>query len=468
MPVNPEFVPLDTAKTWAKRLQRTSKTQTPDSPWPLTRCQLAVAQMLGFEHWHALSKALTVAIDAKQALKPMPAKPVIAQLPSNPQDWGAFWHATIKEADGLSEIHIETRTTHSTLRLRLHGQLILVAQGSERDAAEGLASILPKDLGQQFLADMGLTSTAARPLPNKQPCGYVRTTVHLEGAGVKGQMTWLPVYPQGWDAVIQLQDLTLADYTLADMNLPEQVTSQLANVAKRTQNSAGMVFCGSAGTGKTRLMQAVVSQFTHEHAPVKGYVLGDPPEFRIPHLKAIPVGRREPEDLNENNPGGGWQRATHSAMRGDPDVLVIGEVRDEHSAKAMFQAMDSGIATFTTLHSTSGGVIERLKAFDDRGNWAQRLAGWAHTRLLGLLCPECSLHCGKPGRERKKGKGCAHCGFVGLTGRQLVVDVWEMDNGTPTQASCMLSQARELVRQGLVDRESAIDALGPLEGPKAR
>lgn len=357
MPVNPEFVPLATAKTWAKRLQRTSKTQTPDAPWPLTRCQLAVAQMLGFEHWHALSKALTVAIDPKQSPKSMPARPVIAQLPSN---------------------------------------------------------------------------------------------------------------PQGWDAVIELQDQTPADYTLADMSLPEQVSAQLTSVVKRTRNGAGMVFCGGRGTGKTRLMQAVVNQFTHEHAPVKGHVLGDPPEFLIPHMKSIPVVRREPEDRNENNPGGAWQRATHSAMRGDPDVLVIGEVRDEHSAKAMFQAMDSGIATFTTLHSTSGGVIERLKVFDDRGNWAQRLAGWAHTRLLGLLCPECSIHCGKPGRERKKGHGCSHCGFVGLTGRQLVVDVWEMNNGTPTQVSCMLSQARELVKQGLVDRDSAIDALGPLEGPKAR
>ena len=59
MPVPAHIVPLDTAKTWAKRLAKTSKTLTPDTPLKLTQCQLAVAQMLGYEHWHALQTHLS-------------------------------------------------------------------------------------------------------------------------------------------------------------------------------------------------------------------------------------------------------------------------------------------------------------------------------------------------------------------------------------------------------------------------
>lgn len=62
MPVSAAHVPLDTAKAWAKRLARTSKTLTPQAAWPLARCQLAVAQMLGYEHWHALNQALALPV----------------------------------------------------------------------------------------------------------------------------------------------------------------------------------------------------------------------------------------------------------------------------------------------------------------------------------------------------------------------------------------------------------------------
>lgn len=63
--------------------------------------------------------------------------------------------------------------------------------------------------------------------------------------------------------------------------------------------------------------------------------------------------------------------------------------------------------------------------------------------------------------ERKQGKGCGHCGFVGLIGRQLVVDVWEVNDGVPVKVACKLEQGRALVDQGLVARETVVDAFGP-------
>ena len=116
MPVLPQQVPLSTAKSWAKRLQLTSKTQTPQHAWPLSRCQLAVAQMLGFEHWHALSKALATPPTLPQSLSHQ--FPQLLDFPKTQGGWEQFWK-TVCHYHGMVDIHICCLLPCSSADLRI-------------------------------------------------------------------------------------------------------------------------------------------------------------------------------------------------------------------------------------------------------------------------------------------------------------------------------------------------------------
>lgn len=112
-------------------------------------------------------------------------------------------------------------------------------------------------------------------------------------------------------------------------------------------------------------------------------------------------------------------------------------------------------------------MINDLQALDSTQKWEQMISGWVDIILLPLLCSECSLHCSNPGRERKRGGGCGHCryrGLSGLSGHVPVFDVWEIRDGKLAHISCMKNQARRLIAGGVVDRETAEGIIGRLDG----
>lgn len=460
MPVQADHVPLDTAKTWAKRLSRVSKTTNPKDPWPLSRCQLAVATMLGYDHWHALNQALSEA-PAQAKGSNILSKMVLSEqetlalrhrmgvdIPQTENGWKQYWTQLLDIEGRGGDIHVEVRKEIATIRLRVLGQLVVLATLSAKQVMKGLGAILEAPHGADELNLLG---------PHKD---FVKGNLKLKNShGLQPTFVSLPVYPGDWDMVLRAKPAGNTEYQLEDIALPPAVLANLRRVC--SFKSGVFYFTGSVGTGRTELMMRVVNDRTshskHLGEP-KLYCVEDPSEYRLPKVSSVPVIREKGEQLVDAH-----VRAIQGAMRAAPDILVVGETRDRFTAEGVFKASASDIAVFSTCVSSGANIAERM---DDFGITADRYAqygrGWACTRLLPLLCPKCSIEEQDRKNYRSRGPGCDRCAQIGVIGRQLVIDLWEVKKGVPFRIEYMSDQARGLVRNGLVAQDDAEELLGPL------
>lgn len=256
---------------------------------------------------------------------------------------------------------------------------------------------------------------------------------------------------------------------------------------------------GPTGSGKSTTLQRILGAIHLESRGKKNIItVEDPPEYGIPGAVQTPVTNAETEEERSR----AFQAAIKAALRLDPDVIMIGEVRDYAAARLAIQAAMTGHQVWTTLHTNNAfGIIDRLV---DLGIERELIAdpnvlsGMICQRLVQKLCP----HCRVPftvvmedllPRDRDRmlgtidaqsafvmGSGCAHCGGTGLIGRvavvetviadhtlmshvrandkQAMIDYWRRDQ----QGKTMLEMAIELVNSGLIDPFAAEDEVGPL------
>ena len=423
MPVNPELVPLDTAKTWAKRLQRTSKTQTPNAPWPLSRCQTAVAQMLGFEHWHALNKALATSASPEPESEPFLFR---GDLPVDSQGWQDLWRDVMGKA---SDVHVKFRPNRvpGTIRifLRMHGRLVrfLDLDGS---------AVIPA-LGSLF---DGASTISTQQLLDGTVSEYVDGVLVLKPLEPHSHYRYqaMPVYPGGWDMVIRQQGKHLDTRDMSSLSLPAGLAEALLRICH--QPTGLVLFTGTTGSGKSTLMKIMARELS-----------------RGKHLDVYAT------DQSMDTPQG----TVPMILRADADLVLMGELRSEEQARGMKKLLQSGISVWaaTNASGTLHSALERLDDFLPGHDWSKEdgLRGWTYTKLLPLLCRYCSKLTGV-GQERTTGAGCGHCGMLGVSGRQIIVGLWEMVDGQPTARFSYGQQARELVAQGLVARQEAEDLLG--------
>ena len=472
MPVGFHQVPLDTAKAWAKRLAKSSKTLSPSSPWKLAQCQQVVAHMLGFDHWHALEQHLDAkpgqgtlpgvvehagAMAAADTLAPDTRTPDLPSqspqalhlyrgtMPQDAEGWKELWQNALG-IKGVGGIYLEKRTTDGLrARLRINGELVNYLEVPPDQAGPAIASLLPP--------------AAARQLSKKDMTGYAcgrSLLVDVASNGEPLRYQFLPVYPDGWDIVVQGPPST-RNATLADLGLPRGLADRLLGLCARPVGA--FLFSGSVGTGRTTLMRAALREVIHQSPPAQPIKVASIGAMDVlpkgePNISAIPMDKDQP---------GEFDRGVAGDLCIDVDRLVIGEIRDRETAKALKRAAESGASVMATLVSTPRGVLERLTDFDDKTQWGapHLVHGWAACRLLPRLCLHCSSK--HPSGERTRGPGCPLCRMLGTSGRQLVLDLWEVDQGQPRRLFSQVDQALDLVHRGLVARKDAEDALGPLE-----
>lgn len=438
MPVRPDQVPLDTAKRWSKRLAKASQTIDPQRPLALSQCQLAVAHMLGYPHWHALHTALSSQSAPTAPVAP-PSLAWKAPIPTNPEQWYAFWHKALT-LEGSTDVHIEMRKDQAQVLVRSFGRLFTFASLDRPRATEGVALILPKRSSDSFLAHDG------------KFLGYVLDNVVIPGNTqvgrdtLEGRYQSLPVYPGGLDIVLSVKKER--NITLSAMGLPGEVEAALLDIASR----AGLFVCiGTAGTGRSTLVAALLQELGRRQENARQYAVSEIPDKTLvaPHTTFIPVQHGDADGRNITSP--------QEAMRADPDTFVIGELRDRQTGHAAWKAARSGARVLSTTHS-SGRLLKRLEDFDNQP-WAEVVTGWAYCNLFGVLCQACSTRHSNGTRSVNQ-QGCDACRGRGYTGRQLVLDLWEVDNGVAHKRHSMMDQAADLVRRGLVDDEDVENRTG--------
>lgn len=256
---------------------------------------------------------------------------------------------------------------------------------------------------------------------------------------------------------------------------------------------------GPTGSGKSTTLQRILTAVIKEAEGRKHIItVEDPPEYPINGAVQTPVTNADSEEERSR----AFQQAIKAAMRLDPDVIMIGEVRDTPSARLSIQAAMTGHQVWTTVHAN--GAFSILDRLIDLGVTLELISdpsiitGLVCQRLLKVLCP----HCKKPltdtiERYEEKdlrrvmsvvrldkvfvqGDGCEHCRNSGIIGRTVVAEVVVTDQRlmtfvkkqdrigaidywkTDQMGISMLDHAIEKINMGLVDPFQAEDVIGPL------
>jgi general secretion pathway protein E len=196
-----------------------------------------------------------------------------------------------------------------------------------------------------------------------------------------------------------------------------------------------VLLTGPTGSGKTTTLYAALRKLLAEEA-LNVITVEDPIEYEIPGVSQVEVDSADKVS---------FVKALRSVLRHDPDVLMIGEIRDADTADVAIKASLTGHLVFSTLHTNSAtNVVTRLTDIGvDRYLIAATLRLAVAQRLVRRLCqrcrkprpltePEARLF-GSPsaaGREVFDAVGCLYCGGRGYTGRIGLFEVWPIDEST--------------------------------------
>ena len=209
----------------------------------------------------------------------------------------------------------------------------------------------------------------------------------------------------------------------------------LSTYKKWLQQPQGMIiFTGPTGSGKTSTLYTSLQEIATEHVNV--VTVEDPVEYILPRITQIQVNEAA---------GMSFAAGLRSILRQDPDIIMVGEVRDHATAETAVRAALTGHLVFTTLHTNDAiGAIPRLKDIGpDPGLISDALLGVVAQRLVRRICP----HCAEPYQPDVKklellglgpqsiqqtvwhqGCGCGHCFQSGYLGREAVVELLEIDD----------------------------------------
>lgn len=256
----------------------------------------------------------------------------------------------------------------------------------------------------------------------------------------------------GENIVLRILDRQKGIVPIDRLGLQDEHLAQLRKMVARPE---GMILVtGPTGSGKTTTLYSLLGHISHEGIHIM--TLEDPVEYPLPLLRQTSVGEAVKLDF-----AGG----VRSMMRQDPDVILIGEIRDAETAEMAFRAALTGHQVYSTLHANSAlGALPRLLDIGIRPDiLAGNLIGIVAQRLVRRLCPHCrqpypaaadeaALFGPSPGTGLMlfRAIGCEHCAFQGYRGRLAILEILAID---PTLDELIAERASlSAIRQAAVER----------------
>lgn len=283
--------------------------------------------------------------------------------------------------ENVSDIHIEKRSTRSLIRMRKHGQLIEFREISNL-TADRLCRVIFNVLAEN--RDVVFNEELYQP---------ASVNTMIGGEEVKLRYQSLPVYPGGFDVVLRVLPIGSDEEKITPLEELGYSPSQVKTLLEITNRPVGaLVIAGTTGSGKSTTLKNLLMYVNNaRHYRVKIFTIEDPPEYKIPRVSQIPVVRRDGDDPNVSP----FLAPLVATMRADPDILMIGEVRDLFTGDGLKKATQSGHQVLTTVHATSAlGIVERLADFGISPTVMgspEFLNGLIYQKLVPLLCEHCSV-----------------------------------------------------------------------------
>ena len=346
-----------------------------------------------------------------------------------------------------SDIHIEPEEKSIKLRYRIDGILHDIAK-------------LDKEVYNKLLSRIKLVAGLKINVNDVPQDG--RITVKLEGGDIDLRISILPA-GYGEAAVIRLLGIGATDLDITKLGFrPREQELLLKLIHKPT----GLILTtGPTGSGKTTTLYACLNQVNSPE--VKIITLENPIEYRLEGIQQTPI-----------NPEKGMTFAggLRSILRQDPDIVMVGEIRDEETADIASQAALTGHLVFSTLHTNdAAGAIPRLLNMGLRPHSvAPSLTGVIGQRLVRRLCQKCRQSYQPSADEAKKiqeelgkdsppkgvkklykakTKGCSTCDGIGYQGR---VGLYELIEITKEMKELINQRASSLEIEKLAQKQGMI------------
>ncbi|WP_459951110.1 GspE/PulE family protein [Denitratisoma sp. agr-D3] len=316
-----------------------------------------------------------------------------------------------------SDVHVEPQQHNLRIRFRIDGVLHVQMEADQKIA--GAVSLRLK-----LMAGLDISE---KRLPQDG-----RFVIQLRNTPVDVRISTMPTQ-YGESIVMRLLNQNTGLLRLDGMHIPPRILAKLREAIHRP---SGMVLVtGPTGSGKTTTLYAALNEINGSDKKI--ITVEDPVEYRLPGLNQVQV--HEKIDLT-------FGRVLRTALRQDPDIVLVGEMRDQETAEIGMRAAMTGHMVLSTLH-TNDALTTPIRLLDmgvPHYMVALSLQLVLAQRLVRVVCESCArphtpspaewawlrleLHDRADAHTYLKGGGCSHCNGTGYQGRTGVYEMLEMTN----------------------------------------
>jgi type IV pilus assembly protein PilB len=321
--------------------------------------------------------------------------------------------------DGASDIHVEPQEDDLVVRYRIDG-VLHVAQHIPKRLASGVTTRL------KVLAKLDI---AERRRPQD---GRISLNAAAAGRMLDIRVATLPTV-DGESVTMRLLDKSREVPTLGSLGLSDRMSEQMDAILARP--TGALLVTGPTGSGKSTTLYAALNAISRPEINI--ITVEDPVEYRLPGVNQVQINPRA---------GLSFATALRSIVRSDPDVIMVGEIRDGETARISIEAALTGHFVLSTLHTNDApSAITRLTEMGvEPFLTGAAVSAVLAQRLARRLCPHCAeqytpsfdelraLHLSEQrahalaGATFRRRRGCARCGQTGYRGRVGVFQLLAM------------------------------------------
>jgi type II secretory ATPase GspE/PulE/Tfp pilus assembly ATPase PilB-like protein len=329
-----------------------------------------------------------------------------------------------------TDIHLEPYEDKLLVRYRIDGVLgdrYELTKGHQSPVTSRVKVMAHMDIAERFIPQDG------------------RIGIALGDRAVDIRVSSLPTR-HGERIVMRLLDKARGLLTLKDLGMESMENERLDRVINAPH---GMILLtGPTGSGKSTTLYAILQALTRPEVNI--ITVEDPIEYDVPGIGQVQVNEKA---------GVTFSSALRSILRQDPDIIMIGEMRDFETAHIGIQSSLTGHLVLSTLHTNdSVSAISRLADMGiERYLIAGSLLGVIAQRLVRRICPKCKVPSPPPKSLRKKydikeafrGEGCDYCAHTGFKGRFGIYEQFEItpDASDAIASGASLGVLRDIARQ---------------------